>query len=424
MSSASARSGCAADDRGAGAGEHRRGRRRPRRPPRRRPRTRRRGRSTARPAAPPASRPAAARRPRRGRPAPAARAGPGRPSPRAAARGRRRCGPSGRRPTWSPTGCTAATPAPGRATAAARRRRRTTRGCAASRPCRSRPRAAPCPDASAHAAPPLDPPAERVGSTGFSVVPKTVLNVCDPAANSGTLVLPITTTPARRTRSTSSSSASGTWSAYSGEPYVVRQPATACVSLNANGSPCSGPTSAPGRQHLVGRRGPARARSSSSETIAFSSGLRSAIRSRCSSSSSRAEIVPANVRRRACVARGRVDREVSVAHQRRRPNTDPTTTPSSTSPAPTAMPLRKSSCEPMPRGLRRSDEDARLPACGDGRRGGGRRPARQRPPTGAARDRGVDVAEELPRHPLARPRSASAGPRRRPCRPRPRPRRR
>ena len=53
------------------------------------------------------------------------------------------------------------------------------------------------PDASAHAAPPLEPPAERVGSTGLRVTPKTVLKVCDPAANSGTLVLPTNTAPAR-----------------------------------------------------------------------------------------------------------------------------------------------------------------------------------------------------------------------------------
>ena len=113
------------------------------------------------------------------------------------------------------------------------------------------------PEASAHAAPPLEPPAERDGSTGLSVVPKTVLKVCDPAANSGTLVLPTTTTPARRTRSTISSSASGTWSANSGEPYVVRHPATAWVSLNANGSPCSGPTSAPEASASSAARAPA-----------------------------------------------------------------------------------------------------------------------------------------------------------------------
>ena len=41
------------------------------------------------------------------------------------------------------------------------------------------------------AAPPEEPPADRVGSTGLRVVPKTVLKVCEPAANSGTLVLPI-----------------------------------------------------------------------------------------------------------------------------------------------------------------------------------------------------------------------------------------
>ena len=145
------------------------------------------------------------------------------------------------------------------------------------------------PAARAHAAPPLDPPAERVGSTGFSVVPKSLLNVCEPAANSGTLVLPIVTAPARRTRSTIRSSWSGTWSAYKVEPYVVRQPATAWVSLNANGSPCSGPVSAPEAVASSAAAAPDRARSSSSETIALSSGLRSAIRARCRSSSSRAE---------------------------------------------------------------------------------------------------------------------------------------
>ena len=65
------------------------------------------------------------------------------------------------------------------------------------------------PAASAQAAPPLDPPADRVGSTGLRVVPKTRLNVWEPAANSGTLVLPTITAPARRIRSTIRSSAVG-----------------------------------------------------------------------------------------------------------------------------------------------------------------------------------------------------------------------
>ena len=74
------------------------------------------------------------------------------------------------------------------------------------------------PAARAAAAPPDDPPADRVGSAGLRVVPKTRLKVCDPAANSGTLVLPMTTTPARLIRSTTRASLSGTWSANSGEP--------------------------------------------------------------------------------------------------------------------------------------------------------------------------------------------------------------
>src|SRR6185312_578270 len=68
----------------------------------------------------------------------------------------------------------------------------------------------------AHAAPPLDPPADRVGSTGLRVVPKTGLKVWEPAANSGTLVRPIGTAPAARIRATTRSSVSGTWSAKSG----------------------------------------------------------------------------------------------------------------------------------------------------------------------------------------------------------------
>ena len=97
----------------------------------------------------------------------------------------------------SPSSCRSARTAPGRATGAARRRRRTTPGCAASRPCPSRRRAAPSRRAG-HT--PLRRWTRRPtgwGRPGCRVVPKTVLKVCDPAANSGTLVLPIATAPAR-----------------------------------------------------------------------------------------------------------------------------------------------------------------------------------------------------------------------------------
>ena len=144
------------------------------------------------------------------------------------------------------------------------------------------------PAARAHAAPPLDPPALRVGSTGFTVVPKTGLKVWLPAANSGTLVFPIGTAPARRIRSTTSSSRAGTLSASRGEPYVVSHPATSWVSLKAHGSPCSGPRSSYGVRSAS--LAPSRARSSSRETIALSSGLRSAMRARWRSISSEQEI--------------------------------------------------------------------------------------------------------------------------------------
>src|SRR5512143_125505 len=52
--------------------------------------------------------------------------------------------------------------------------------------------------ASVTAAPPLLPPHVRVVSYGLRVAPKTRLNVCDPAPNSGVLVLPIAIAPALR----------------------------------------------------------------------------------------------------------------------------------------------------------------------------------------------------------------------------------
>ena len=64
--------------------------------------------------------------------------------------------------------------------------------------------------ASATAAPPLLPPHVRLRSYGFSVDPNTGLKVCDPAPNSGVLVLPTAIAPASRSRSTVSESSAGT----------------------------------------------------------------------------------------------------------------------------------------------------------------------------------------------------------------------
>ena len=192
------------------------------------------------------------------------------------------------------------------------------------------------PDASAAAAPPLDPPADRVRSYGLRVVPNTGLKVCEPAAHSGTLVLPIVTAPAPRIRSATRSSRLGTWSERSGDPNVVRQPATSWVSLNACGSPCSGPTGSPRASRSSASAAPARARSSSSDTTALTSGFTCAIRARCSSSSSRAEIsLPATA---AAIDRAELYTSRSVIAVPRRPIHAPTRAPASAAAAPTATP--------------------------------------------------------------------------------------
>ena len=62
----------------------------------------------------------------------------------------------------------------------------------------------------ATAAPPEEPPQVFEGSKGLRVFPKTGLKVCDPAPNSGVLVLPRVTAPAAFMRRTISVSKSGT----------------------------------------------------------------------------------------------------------------------------------------------------------------------------------------------------------------------
>src|SRR5204863_9275217 len=97
------------------------------------------------------------------------------------------------------------------------------------------------PHATAAAAPPDEPPLVFERSYGLRVAPNTLLKVCDPAPNSGVLVLPSVIAPAARNRSTMRWSCVGTWSAYTREPSVVRMPFVATRSLYAIGSPASGP---------------------------------------------------------------------------------------------------------------------------------------------------------------------------------------
>ena len=248
------------------------------------------------------------------------------------------------------------------------------------------------PAARAAAAPPLDPPADRLRSAGLRVVPKIVLKVCDPAANSGTFVLPSSTTPAPRIRSTARVSASGTKSAWSGEPNVVRQPATGCVSFTANGRPCSGPTGSPAASALVGccRGGTRPLGIEGDDGVDLAVALLDPGQVQVQQLAG-GDLALANRPRH--LAGGRLDREVVAGHLRRPPRATPAATPSSTSPAPTATPFMKSGLTdawpaagavktcPSP------DVRAETPTWGPSRAGLG------------ARQDGVDVAEELAGHP-------------------------
>ena len=158
-----------------------------------------------------------------------------------------------------------------------------------SRRCRCRRRSGTMPHARLTAAPPLDPPQVFVRSYGFLVAPNTGLNVCDPAPNSGVLVLPTAIAPARLMRSTRIASfASGTLSLKIGEPNVVRMPAVSTRSLCATGRPCSGPSGAPRACASSALRAFSRACSAISVTIAFTFGFTRSICFRCASITSRA----------------------------------------------------------------------------------------------------------------------------------------
>src|SRR6266496_229574 len=122
------------------------------------------------------------------------------------------------------------------------------------------------PDATAAAEPPLDPLVERPVSHGLRTGPNSTGSQAGAIPNSGVLVLPRMTRPARRSRSTSSESKADTLPARKREPSVKRTPSISQArSLTRYGTPAKGPA------------GPARAcsaaRSKTGVTTAFSSGF-------------------------------------------------------------------------------------------------------------------------------------------------------
>src|SRR5215468_3674162 len=98
------------------------------------------------------------------------------------------------------------------------------------------------PDATAAADPPLDPLVERSTSQGLRVGPNSTGSHAGARPNSGVLVLPSITTPALRSRATSSWSNVDTWPARNREPSVNGTP---CISqarsLSRYGTPANGP---------------------------------------------------------------------------------------------------------------------------------------------------------------------------------------
>jgi hypothetical protein len=95
------------------------------------------------------------------------------------------------------------------------------------------------PAATAAPLPPLLPPGVSAVSHGLRVAPKVLDSVIGSIISSGTLVLPMITAPAARSRLTTSASlAAGVDTA--SLPYVVSWPATSMSSLTATGTPSSG----------------------------------------------------------------------------------------------------------------------------------------------------------------------------------------
>src|SRR5207302_8993728 len=136
------------------------------------------------------------------------------------------------------------------------------------------------PAATAAALPPLDPPGTRLGSCGLHVGPNAEFSVDEPMANSSRLVLPTTTAPAARSRSTTVASYGGHQPSRMRDEHVVGIPRVAKLSLRATGTPASGPGSSPAATRSSMPAAAARASSSITRLKACSSPSRSCTRSR------------------------------------------------------------------------------------------------------------------------------------------------
>ena len=143
------------------------------------------------------------------------------------------------------------------------------------------------PEATAAAAPPLEPPGVCCGFHGLRVAPNRLFSVTVIDPNSGVLVRPVRMNPARRkARATGSVSVLSPGRAPS-EPKVTGWPATGSRSLMGSGTPANGGrSSTPAAMRSPRALASARASSSLRQITALSSGLRASTRAREASSTS------------------------------------------------------------------------------------------------------------------------------------------
>ena len=132
----------------------------------------------------------------------------------------------------------------------------------------------------AAASPPLEPPDVLSRFQGLSVLPNRSFTVSAASANSGQFVFPMTIAPASFSLRTAVASESGTRSAYSSEPLVLRIPSVSKTSFTVKGTPCRGPSDSP----FITSRSASRAWSRADSfgiTMALMAEFTESLRSRC-----------------------------------------------------------------------------------------------------------------------------------------------
>src|SRR5436309_5491194 len=163
-------------------------------------------------------------------------------------------------------------------------------------PCAS----APIPTATAHAAPPLDPPGVSVGSHGFRVAPYKSLSVNHRNENAGTLLRPMITAPAVLRLATEAESSLASASLNATTPFVVGWPARSALILVVIGTPSSGGNLPPRARRRSASSAAFRASTSSTSATALTRGFTSCRRCRQLRVASRDDTLPRRMASASC----------------------------------------------------------------------------------------------------------------------------